>query len=66
MGLKKVIVTERQVDTLRDLLSDYRKEVASGAISGFHHPAAQELADADELLAILDEAPDADRGDEYE
>ncbi len=42
---------ERQ--RLTELLAEYRRDVASGSISGFHHPVEEELADVDALLAKL-------------
>lgn len=51
-----ITINTDQLDALTELLSEYRDSVASGKISGFHQPQTDELADVDELAAILRDA----------
>lgn len=44
------------LDTLIMLVRDYRDSVGDGTTSGFHQPQMYELADANALLAKLEEA----------
>lgn len=45
---------DNEIESIADMLREYRSAVADGSISGFGQPVEDELSDTDALISKLD------------